>query len=291
MKKMESNKDLIKNALTLATEAHKGQKRKYTGEDYINHPIEVSKIIALLPNSTDEMVAAALLHDVVEDTEVTIETIVENFGFQVAYLVRGLTNIKFECKTKFNRNSRYGMNAAKLFFLNDYEIYTVKIADIINNISNVLECDRSFAIPYLAEKKYLFDSILSKNCDPTIAKQFDDLFVSLYDELDSNEQNMFNLHYGTKERAALYEIGRRNYSITKERVTVKRTVEQLQPNDVLFVLNGWYRVRYLDFHGFSINVQLQREEDQLSYYYDSTCMHISVNKTLNALFDVEVKNG
>lgn len=291
MEKMESNKELIKSALAFATEAHKGQKRKYTGEDYINHPIEVSKIIALLPNSTDEMVAAALLHDVVEDTEVTIETIVENFGFQVAYLVRGLTNIKFECKTKFNRNSRYGMNTAKLFFLNDFEVNTIKIADIINNISNILDNDRAFAVCYLAEKKYLFDAILSKNCDPTIAKKFDDLFVSLYDELDSDEQNMFNLHYGTKERAALYEIGRRNYLITKERVTVKRTVEQLKPNDVLFVLNGWYRVRYWDNHGFAINVQLQREEDQLSYYYDSTCMHISVNKTLNALFDVEVKHG
>ncbi|EPG3568351.1 HD domain-containing protein [Providencia rettgeri] len=291
MKVIEQNNDLVKKALTFATDYHQGQKRKYTNEDYINHPIEVSKLVARLSLSTNEMIAAAVLHDVVEDTSATIEDIKAKFGFHVAYLVSGLTNIKFEHKTKLNRNSRYGMNAAKLFFLNDYEIYTVKIADIINNISNVLECDRSFAIPYLAEKKYLFDSILSKNCDPTIAKQFDDLFVSLYDELDSNEQNMFNLHYGTKERAALYEIGRRNYSITKERVTVKRTVEQLQPNDVLFVLNGWYRVRYLDFHGFSINVQLQREEDQLSYYYDSTCMHISVNKSLNALFDVEVKHG
>lgn len=290
MKELDKNKNLIKSALALATEAHEGQKRKYTGEDYINHPVEVSKIVALLPNSTVEMITAALLHDVVEDTEVTIEAIAENFGFQVAYLVRGLTNIKFECKTKFNRNSRYGKNTAKLFFLNDFEINTIKIADIINNISNILDNDREFAIYYLAEKKYLVDAILSKNCDPLIARQFDTLFVAIHDDLDNDERNRFTLNYNTKERTALYEIEHRNYSLTKERVTVKRTADQLKPNNVLFVLNGWYRVRYLNYNGGSVNVQVQREEDELSYYCDSTCMHISVNNDLNALFDVEVKS-
>ncbi|MBT8343885.1 MAG: HD domain-containing protein, partial [Sulfurovum sp.] len=80
-----------KKALELSLEAHKGQTRK-SGEPYIVHPILVAAITAKI--SDDEMmVQAALLHDVVEDTDATIEDLEREFGYDVAHMVEGLTKI------------------------------------------------------------------------------------------------------------------------------------------------------------------------------------------------------
>lgn len=83
---------ILEKALIFATDAHKGQFRKYTGDPYITHPIAVSKIVATITNDED-MIAAALLHDTVEDTEVTLQQIEENFGSRVALFVENLTDI------------------------------------------------------------------------------------------------------------------------------------------------------------------------------------------------------
>lgn len=84
----------ISKAHMFAAGAHGGvgQKRKYTGEDYINHPVAVREIVAW-HGGTVEMQIAALLHDVVEDTHVTIEMVREHFGEHVAEMVLALTNI------------------------------------------------------------------------------------------------------------------------------------------------------------------------------------------------------
>jgi len=78
-------------ALELSLEAHKGQTRK-SGEPYIVHPILVAAITAKVSND-EMMVQAALLHDVVEDTDYTIEELEDEFGYDVAHMVEGLTKI------------------------------------------------------------------------------------------------------------------------------------------------------------------------------------------------------
>ena len=83
---------LVEKALQFATAAHEGQVRKYTGEPYINHPVEVMRIVKTVSDDP-AMHAAALLHDVVEDTDVTIEDIVREFGDDVAQLVDDLTDV------------------------------------------------------------------------------------------------------------------------------------------------------------------------------------------------------
>ena len=83
---------LVEKALQFATAAHEGQVRKYTGEPYIIHPVEVMEIVKTVSNDT-AMHAAALLHDVVEDTDVTIEDIIREFGDDVAQLVDDLTDV------------------------------------------------------------------------------------------------------------------------------------------------------------------------------------------------------
>ena len=103
------DKQLIQDALMLAIKAHDGQRRKYTGEAYASHPIGVSKIIETIPDHTPEMVAAALLHDVVEDTYVTFSEIKNDFGSVVAEYVHYCTNVSE--KEDGNREFRKKMDA------------------------------------------------------------------------------------------------------------------------------------------------------------------------------------
>jgi GTP pyrophosphokinase len=88
----DSDKKLIRKAFDVAVEAHKDQRRK-SGEAYIFHPIGVAKIVASEIGLGATSIAAALMHDVVEDTDVTIEDIEMKFNPKVAHLVEGLTKI------------------------------------------------------------------------------------------------------------------------------------------------------------------------------------------------------
>ena len=88
----EEDKKLIRKAFDVAVDAHKEQRRK-SGEPYIFHPIAVAKIVAYDIGLDAVSIAAALLHDVVEDTPITIEEIARDFGDVIAKIVKGLTKI------------------------------------------------------------------------------------------------------------------------------------------------------------------------------------------------------
>jgi (p)ppGpp synthase/HD superfamily hydrolase len=82
---------MLFEAIKFAVNAHKGQTRKYGGDAYINHPKRVAGEVALLSYSTEQMVAAAWLHDVVEDCGVSLDTVLKHFGPEVMALVKDLT--------------------------------------------------------------------------------------------------------------------------------------------------------------------------------------------------------
>lgn len=126
-----------------------GQLRKYTGEPYIAHPAEVVDVLQRVPH-TWEMVAAAWLHDVVEDTEVTLEMIKERFGSRVAALVAMVT--KVSKPSDGNRAERKAIDNAHLAGA-DAEGQTLKLADIISNIDTIQYRDPEFAKFYLPEKR------------------------------------------------------------------------------------------------------------------------------------------
>lgn len=91
---MQNASNLVEMALAFATEAHGsiGQVRKYSGEPYINHPVEVMNIVRTVAHCTDVMLAAALLHDTIEDTPVTRGDVERAFGLEVAAMVMELTD-------------------------------------------------------------------------------------------------------------------------------------------------------------------------------------------------------
>ena len=95
----EKNTNYVKKALDFATMAHEGQVR-LSGEEYINHPIQVAGILAQLQMDPDT-VATGFLHDVVEDTEYTLKDITNEFSETVALLVDGVTKLgKFKFQSK-----------------------------------------------------------------------------------------------------------------------------------------------------------------------------------------------
>ena len=149
--------ELVRRALAFATLAHGDQKRKYTGEMYIVHPIEVMEIVKTVPHD-DAMLAAALLHDVVEDTDVTLEEIRSSFGDDVASLVDDLTDVSRP--EDGNRKARKALDREHSA-RSSARAQTVKLADLISNSSDILENDPKFAKVFLAEKELLLE-VLTK---------------------------------------------------------------------------------------------------------------------------------
>lgn len=142
-------------ARTFATAAHAavGQLRKYTHEPYIVHPAEVVSIVKSVPH-TEAMVAAAWMHDVVEDTGVSIELIRAEFGSEVSDLVGWLTDVSRP--DHGNRAARKAVDRAHTAAA-PAEAQTIKLADLISNTRSIAAHDPKFAETYLAEKRLLLE--------------------------------------------------------------------------------------------------------------------------------------
>ena len=158
--------DLVSRARSFATAAHAAVKqvRKYTGEPYINHPAAVSRIVQSVDH-TLAMVAAAWLHDVVEDTGVTIDQIRDEFGAEVADLVFWLTDQSKP--TDGNRETRKAIDRAHSSAA-PAAAQTVKLADLIDNTLTIESHDPDFARVFRHEKRRLLDVMFAG--DPALMK-------------------------------------------------------------------------------------------------------------------------
>lgn len=163
MSNLDRSRENLKNvlsttiiqALAFATKAHLGQKRKYTGEDYINHPIDVADTLRLFyPQATEEMYCAALLHDVVEDCDVTIDDVNEKFGLLIAGYVDGLTDVSKP--EDGNRKKRKAIDRDHIK-RGCFEVQVIKCADMISNSLSITKHDPEFAKTYMAEKRALLE--------------------------------------------------------------------------------------------------------------------------------------
>lgn len=151
----------IELARAFVTERHGNQKRKYSEEPYTVHLENVMEIVRSVPHD-EKMLIAALLHDVVEDTETTVQEVDERFGEDVGRLVYSLT----DGPTTFgNRKARKAHDAQRLSEA-PARAQTIKLADLIDNTSSIVEHDPSFARVYLDEKERLLQ-IMTKG-DPTL---------------------------------------------------------------------------------------------------------------------------
>ena len=149
---------LIDFACRYATEAHGDQKRKYTGEPYIVHPIAVAQLVASVTDDCN-MISAAFLHDVIEDTDKTFDDIRDaGFGYEVAEYVLGMTDVSV--LSDGNRVTRKKMDREHLQ-AQCHQVQTIKLADLIDNSKSIIMHGGKFAPIYMAEKKLLLE-VLTK---------------------------------------------------------------------------------------------------------------------------------
>lgn len=152
------------SAYRFASAAHGGigQRRKYTDEPYIVHPVAVAELVASVSH-TEPMLAAALLHDVVEDTPVTVSEIEHAFGQQVAELVDWLTDVsRPQDGNRAVRKHLDLLHTAKA----PPAAKTIKLADLIDNAKTISTHDRGFWRRYRSEMEALLGVL--KEGDPKL---------------------------------------------------------------------------------------------------------------------------
>lgn len=150
---------LIIDAFTYAATKHRDQKRKYSGAPYIVHPFAVARTVEAFGYRA-EVVAAALLHDVVEDTDATLKDVIDRFGRDVASLVAMVTDVSLP--SDGNRAVRKAIDRVHLAQASD-EGKAIKLADTIDNTHDIVANDPKFAATYLAEKRLLLPHLTGAN--------------------------------------------------------------------------------------------------------------------------------
>jgi len=153
---------MLERAIQFATEAHEGQYRKYTHDPYITHPLAVMEIVKGVPGHTTEMLVAAVLHDVVEDTDVTLMEIQEEFGDTVSDLVLHLTDIS--TPEDGNRLKRKRKDA-EWYAQGSADAQTIKVADFIDNTRDIAQHAPKFWETYKMEKLYALDLLQEADTD------------------------------------------------------------------------------------------------------------------------------
>lgn len=159
--------NLVERADAFAAAAHASidQRRKYGGEPYIVHPREVRQILLKFSSQpvSEAQEAAALCHDVVEDTPITLEQVRSELGEQVAYLVDWLTDVSRP--EDGNRRARKALDLAHTAAA-PVVAKNIKLADCISNAPSITAHDPGFARKWLAEKAAILDACA--DADPAL---------------------------------------------------------------------------------------------------------------------------
>ncbi|MDO5759595.1 MAG: HD domain-containing protein, partial [Bacteroidota bacterium] len=154
-KTTEEERLMIRKAFTIARNAH-SQARRKTGEPYIYHPLEVARIVAEDLGLGPIAIVCALLHDVVEDTEYTLEDIQNIFGSKVAYIVDGLT--KIQDVFDYNTQSIQSENFKKLLLSmgDDVRVILIKLCDRLHNMRTLDSMPEKKQLKIASETQFLY---------------------------------------------------------------------------------------------------------------------------------------
>ncbi|MCQ2772620.1 MAG: bifunctional (p)ppGpp synthetase/guanosine-3',5'-bis(diphosphate) 3'-pyrophosphohydrolase [Bacilli bacterium] len=212
----EADRKLIEEAYLLAEKKHAGVFRK-SGEPYIVHPIEVAYITAQL-NSGPTTICAALLHDTVEDTDLTIEDIQSQFGEDVAGIVDALTKIQRMKLSRYDQEEFEAEDHRKIFLgmAKDVRVIIVKLADRLHNLRtlNSLKPERQYALSKetlevftpIAHRLGLY-KMQSEMEDLCLKRVEPDAYAHIVKLLDENTENRAESLNALKKRIAdaIYE--------------------------------------------------------------------------------------
>lgn len=166
---------IIDKAKHFAFKHHQGQDRKYNGMPYISHPERVARKISTHPFAGDNLIAAAWLHDTIEDCEyVSADTIEQEFGEHIARIVIELTNTS-KCLTHLSRSERKELDRCRLEYASQ-SAKLIKLADRIDNLHDMRLAPEKFA------KLYRKESLLLLGVLRGVYKPFEDELQSLVED-------------------------------------------------------------------------------------------------------------
>lgn len=192
------DKSLIQQAYDVAQSAHAKQKRE-SGEPYITHPLEVANILAKI-NMDTTTIAAALLHDVVDDTPITIEKIKKDFGEEIAFLVEGVSKLG---KLKYRGLQRHAENLRKMLIAmaQDVRVILIKFADRIHNMKTLDALPKQKKHRIALETLEIYAPIASRLGVNEFGKQLEDLaFPYIYPEQYEYVKTESNYRFAEAEK-------------------------------------------------------------------------------------------
>lgn len=197
--KSELNKEDRKNiraAYELALEAHKDQRRK-SGEPYILHPIAVATICAEEIGLGPTAIVSALLHDVVEDTDITLDEIGVQFGERIQEIVDGLTKLD----SAYNAESPQAENFRKVLstLVDDVRVVLIKMADRLHNMRTLGAMPRHKQLKIAAETSYIYAPLAHRLGLYTFKTEFLDLCMKI-NEPDTYKEIAAKLQQTKRER-------------------------------------------------------------------------------------------
>ena len=243
----ESAVPVLEKAFATAVKAHDGQHR-ISGEDYIHHPLGVARILADLQIDADS-IAAALLHDVVEDTTITLEQLEKEFGKEIAILVDGVTKLsRIEYKSKEEQQME---NYRKMFLAmaKDIRVVLIKLADRLHNMRTLK--------PMAPEKQ------------KRIARETLEIFAPL-----ANRLGISNIKWELEDLSFRYLEPERYYELV-DQVRQKRQEREAIIAEAMLVLRD--KLQEVEIHAeidgrpkhfYSIYKKMQKDRKELSEIYD-----------------------
>jgi len=195
------DKKVIRKAFDVAVDAHKDQRRK-SGEAYIFHPIAVAKIVASDIGLGATSIAAALMHDVVEDTPITVKDIDKMFGPKIAQLVEGLTKISLVQKDLNVSMQAENFRRMLLTLNDDVRVILIKIADRLHNMLTMDSMEDHKQVKIASETLYIYAPLAHRLGLYKIKNKLEDLGLKYTEPERYN--NIVSKIRETKEEQDLY---------------------------------------------------------------------------------------
>ena len=251
--KTEEDYERIRRAFYFANEAHKGVKR-HSGEPYITHPLAVARIVVVEIGLGVKSVMAALLHDVVEDTDYTVEDIEHRFGAKVASMVDGLTKLEGAFAQDISKQAE-NFKKMLLTLSDDIRVCLIKIADRLHNMRTLGSMPKHKQMKIASETIYLFAPLAHRLGLYTIKTEFEDLSLKYR---FPDEYNQIKQKLADTEPQRLQFIEKFTPPI----------IEKLKENDIEFEISG--RVKSV----YSIWKKMKRKQVSFEEIYDLFAIRI-----------------
>lgn len=251
--------ETITQAYILASKAHEGQKR-YTGEPYITHPVEVARILAGL-HMDHQCIMAAMLHDVIEDTKISKETIAIRFGEKVAELVDGVSKLKLISFESREQAQAENFRKMMMAMSQDIRVILIKLADRLHNMRTLGALPSEKRRRIALETLEIYAPIAHRLGINHMKVEFEDLGFSA----------LYPVRYRVLKESVRRARGNRKVLIRNIEKEIKKGLESIGLPDAAV----WGREKHL----YSLYKKMHKKRLSLSEVMDVYAFRVIVNKS------------